>query len=183
MASAPFFLHFIPYQRLAAIAARAAEGDEISLVKERINLICKYTRSGEAGRQAGMVVFFYNVYASTHGLQPYKPPRRHYIRRGVFRRNGRLNREARERIRALVEMGWTPAEIARFLNLNYDLVYSFIYRYLNSSAPRRRYRKASKEEVQQILRLHAEGHSLKSIAEMLNRPISTVHYIIKRNGG
>ena len=130
-----------------------------------------------------MVYFFYNVYAGTHGFPLYKPPRRHYIRRGVFRKNGKLNREIRERIRALVEMGWTPAEIAKFIKVDYDLVYSFIHRYLNSTAPRRKYKKASEEEVQQILRLHAEGHSMKSIAKMLNRPVSTIHYIIKRHTG
>ena len=46
----------------------------------------------------------------------------------------------------------------------------------------RRYRKASEDEVSKILEMYKQGFSISAIAKELNRPVSTIYYILKRYG-
>ncbi len=64
---------------------------------------------------------------------------------------------------------------------------STIYRILHSYGVKLR-RKAyttrgrvSEEEKELILRLYREGKSVYEIAKIVKRPVSTVHYVLKRN--
>ena len=47
---------------------------------------------------------------------------------------------------------------------------------------RRRYRYLEPEEIIEIINLYLRGESIYSIAKRLNRPFSTVQYVLKRYG-
>ncbi len=91
--------------------------------------------------------------------------------------------EVAKKVRELYEKGVKVSDIARELNLSM----STIYRILHSQGVKLR-RKAyvtrgrvTEEEKEVILRLHEEGKTVYEIAKIVKRPVSTVHYVLKRS--
>ena len=90
--------------------------------------------------------------------------------------------EISRRVREMYERGVKVSEIARILGLSM----STIYRILHSEKVklrRRAYRtrgRVSEEERDLILKLYREGKTIYEIAKIVKRPVSTVHYVVKR---
>jgi len=53
---------------------------------------------------------------------------------------------------------------------------------LEQTTTARRYRRVSEEERRLIQRLREQGYSIYEIARRLNRPVSTIYYVVKRLG-
>ncbi|MET1101193.1 MAG: helix-turn-helix domain-containing protein [Pyrodictiaceae archaeon] len=89
--------------------------------------------------------------------------------------------------RKVVEMynsGVNVRDIASSLGLSM----STIYRILKSSGVKMRRRKyvtrgrVSDEELEKIIRLYLEGKSIYEIAKIVDRPVSTIYYVVKKFG-
>jgi len=91
--------------------------------------------------------------------------------------------EIARKVKERYERGEKVSDIARDLGLSM----STIYRILHSQGVKLRRKtyttrgRVSEEEKNRILELFKQGKSVYEIAKIVKRPVSTVHYVIKRS--